>query len=164
MPLPFQCILYCCRKNDQSVILAAASGSIYSFNASSGIHLSTWSHTAKSSSHNGTFVNLDLASTGSEGVELERLGKRQKLSGAGDLSDSTSAEILVNNDVQNPRKPKTTREIVAVIVTLVGTSDGKHVVAVTNEDKCVRVLELQQDGTLHQISERYEIHSLHKLV
>ncbi|MCJ1402462.1 tRNA (guanine-N(7)-)-methyltransferase non-catalytic subunit trm82 [Xylographa trunciseda] len=34
-------------------------------------------------------------------------------------------------------------------------SNGKHIVAVTGEDKCIRVLEVLADDTMHQISERH---------
>jgi tRNA (guanine-N(7)-)-methyltransferase subunit TRM82 len=34
------------------------------------------------------------------------------------------------------------------------SSDGKHVVAVTAEDKGIRVLQLNEDGTLRQLSSR----------
>lgn len=42
----------------------------------------------------------------------------------------------------------------ANIPLLAVTSDAQHVVVLTAEDKCIRVLNLEGDGSLHQLSAR----------
>ena len=90
------------------------------------------------------------------GDHHERPTKRQKRSTANDGSESSSAEI-VTEDGKSKRsktgKSKTTEAEVNILTT---TSNGQFVVAVTGEDKGVRVLRLKSDGTLQQLSKRLD--------
>ncbi|MCJ1283735.1 tRNA (guanine-N(7)-)-methyltransferase non-catalytic subunit trm82 [Xylographa opegraphella] len=71
------------------------------------------------------------------------------------MSDSTSAEIVIDNDNKKPRKRKANITPVSAVTNIMVNSTGKYIVAVTGEDKCIRVLELLVDNTLLQISERH---------
>lgn len=158
---PYQCLCYCQRANQsETSILVGASGCyIHTFNAQNGRYLSTWPSLEK------------LAQTQPAGEESEKQSelldrksapqdesgrptKRQKLSLARDESGSSSAEIVVAGDGDNgewisPQVPSR-----SPIIKLAGTSNGQKVVAVTGEDKCIRVFSLAADGTLTQLSER----------
>ena len=84
----------------------------------------------------------------------QRPRKRQKLSPPREDSGS-SAEIVVNGGDAEDQNARLKQAIGPPVIKLAGTSDGHHVVAVTGEDKCIRVFELPEDGCLIQLSERY---------
>lgn len=161
MPHPYQCLYYCQQPSQsESDVLVAASGScIYTFSAQNGRYLSTWpSHNEieqtqpvshKSENKPETPHLKSPAQNGSE-----RPTKRQKTSLARQESSSSSAEIVVAADIydyelSNPQQPSK-----PPIIKLAGTSNGRQLVAVTGEDKCIRVFDLAADGTLTQLSER----------
>ena len=153
--LPFQCVLYCDRKDSPSLIVAASGNYIYSFAASTGLLLSSWSQTARSSHVTERCQDHILGTSDYEIAGSERPVKRRRLSGLGEVSDSTSAEIVIDNDAKKPRRRKANPGPVLDVISIIVNSTGKHIVAVTGEDKCIRVLEVLADGWLHQISERY---------
>lgn len=81
--------------------------------------------------------------------------KRRKTSPRPVISnESSSAEIVVEDDEiahdfhSNP------------VIKLASTSKGRHVVAVTAEDKCIRVFELTENGVMHQVSERFALYDI----
>lgn len=76
--------------------------------------------------------------------------KRRKTSPRAAIStDSSSAEILVeDNDEKKDLHANP-------VIKLAATSSGRYVIAVTGEDKCMRVFEMNADGIMHQISERW---------
>jgi len=75
--------------------------------------------------------------------------KRQKISSTNDHYDSSSAEIIVENT--NDSSPQVSNPIV---IKLAGTRNGRKVVAVTGDDKCIRTFDLSDSGILEQRSER----------
>ena len=114
------------------------------------MHASSWP------SDNGAFLlsehgkdNNDSNEVGSPVVNGDNgslpPSKRQKR--APELSESSSAEIVVEKieSAPPPHPP---------IVKLAATRNGEYVVAVTGEDKCIRVLQLSAHGGLTQLSER----------
>ena len=161
MSHPYQCLYYCQRASQfETDILVGASGCcIHTFSAKDWRYLSRWpplekdaqtqSFSQKSDNESGVFYPKT-----SPQDESNRPMKRPKLSLARDESGSSSAEIVVveNSDIcessspQQPSKPP--------IIKLAGTSNGQQIVAVTGEDKCIRVFNLAADGTLTQFSER----------
>lgn len=148
-----QRLLYCPHNgsNHLGIILAACGSTIFSFGANDGFMLSKWSHKNR----------MSLPATGTASTDLSDLkngsndhsSKRRKLSSASN-SDCPSAEIVVESGSKRTRKPKAKLIPSSAIVKLCCTSDAQHVVAVTSEDKCVRVLQLLEDGSLNQLSER----------
>ncbi|KAL8905786.1 MAG: hypothetical protein Q9171_006538 [Xanthocarpia ochracea] len=137
----FHCLLVCTVASavDLVVLLAASRSRIFVFSLSSGNLISTW----RSSQGPAASLNLEKASLGSD--EQERPIKRQKKSPPNKGSDSSSAEI-VTEDAQ-PKPVKTNKSHIAEsnITKLAATADGRFVVALTDQDKCVRVLQLDSN-------------------
>ena len=158
MPRPLQCLYYCSRSNDQTnVIFAASVSSIFSFSASDGSLLFSWPQENRSDPSDPsdaiTPVNIELEEELPE-TGVEPPGKRRKLSSSGNVSESTSTEIVVENGRSKRRKPRGQGSFSPSVIKLVGTSNGKYLIAVTGEDKCIRVFGIQRDGSLETISER----------
>ena len=159
---PFQCILVCSRShcNRPSILLAASGTSIFSFDFSDGALTSVWPF-SQTNTTPSSFVTARIATQKEENSrslerqpDKDRPSKRRRVSSPADGSDSTSAEILVEEADTIARTSKRTKA--SSITKLIATSDGQHVVAVTGEDKCIRVFELLADGALRQLSERYK--------
>lgn len=158
---PYQCLYYCQRANQSETgILVGASGfHIHTFGAQNGRYLSTWPSleeiaqtqpAGEESEKQSELLDRKSAPQG----ESRRPMKRQKLSLARDESGSSSAEIVVAGDSDNGQRMSPQVPPRSPIIKLAGTSDGQKVVAVTGEDKCIRVFNLAADGTLMQLSER----------
>ena len=161
MPHPYQCLLYCSRPGQaEAGILVASSGPyIHTFNAHNGTYLSTWPSGQELGKSSKDDAMADLGSGLSGGTQTyqensQRPRKRQKLSPPREDSGS-SAEIVVNGGDAEDQNARLKQAIGPPVIKLAGTSDGHHVVAVTGEDKCIRVFGLPEDGCLIQLSERY---------
>lgn len=154
MLLPFQCVASCKNQEGLDIILAASGAWIYVFNASDGVNSFQWSHTIAQSRLNTSLEDIRNDLSGATDAEVERPGKRRKLSDADDASESTSTEIVVDGPDQPRRKRKAKNLPTPAVIKLVATLSGRYVVAVTGEDKCIRVLEVMADGGLNQLSER----------
>ncbi|KAI9871985.1 MAG: tRNA (guanine-N(7)-)-methyltransferase non-catalytic subunit trm82, partial [Pleopsidium flavum] len=161
---PFQCLEVCSLAGtaDANVLIAAAGSYIYSYSLNDGSLLATWPPSEiegegairenVQGGEQATRKRRELI-PGSVEVngDIEPPGKRRKLSAPGETSDSTSTEIVVEGatDVGASRMgPR------PAVIKLATTSDGKYVIAVTGDDKCIRVLKLLQDGVLQELSER----------
>ena len=151
---PFRSLL-CCppSKNRPKILLAASGPIIYTFNCQNGLLLSTW----PSEEFKGKPRDLEERTASPENSDLgdaERSAKRRKTSLSREASSSASAEILV--EAVNGRQSDTAMEVSNSDVSkMICTSNGEYVVAVTGEDKAIRVLHLLSDGGLVQISERH---------
>ena len=135
--LPYKCVLYCSRSPQKLDILLCASGHyIYSFDNSSGELLSKWP-----------------SPTSYDGATNPTLREHEKASGVLRLTP----EVVV--DPNSPRSYELDRSLSldrsTAVIELSATSDNQYVIAVTDEDKCIRVLKLQDDGSLVQYSARY---------
>ena len=150
--MPYQCLQRC-----GEFLIAARGSSIDSFSLEDHTLLSTWpkaSHSAENSKKKAKAsyeesVDIVLGST-------EPPAKRRKL---------TIAEETPKRDGQNGKKKQNNRSDAVssglqapAIVTLAATGNGKHVIAVTGEDKSIRVFANVHDAdgkhTLQQISQR----------
>ena len=151
MITPFQRLLYCSARGARKAdfILAASGPTIRSFNIEDGSLVFSWSHLAPSASKKATSKEHANGEDSNEPPE-----KRRKLSSDEVESETPSTEIVVEGQSQRRRRPKRKAPLVPSIISLCSTSDGNHVVAVTGEDKCLRVLELLHDGRLNQLSQR----------
>ena len=156
---PFQKLVYVGRGEDK-VLLAAAGPNINSFNLCNSTFTSSW---PKSTGKQ----NEEQEEANGEDDDGQRPTKRQKVDADGDRASRESSESvnLVTERVERVkgerRKPKKVQETPPPNVShLIATRDGSHVVAVTAEDKCVRVFQLQEGGRLLQLSERYAKMSL----
>ena len=161
MSQPFQS-LYKRPGNNQGKydILAAASGSsILCFDIVSGDLASVWTSqqdpekslkkaaVAETQRLNKSTLN-ETATNGSK-----RPSKRQKVSLLGEGSGTFTGHPF-ENDHDLGAEAATALQHLSAIIKLTGTRDGRYLIAVT-DDKCIRVLEFQQDGFLKQLSERY---------
>ena len=158
---PYQCLYYCHQPSQfETGILVGASGCfIHTFNAQDGRYLSTWPSLGKVTQNQSIGDQNrdesevpDRKSTIHDGSE--RPTKRQKLTLARDESGSSSAEIVVAGDSDDGTSSNSGQPVRLPIIKLAGTSNGQQVVAVTGEDKCIRVFDLAADGALTQLSER----------
>lgn len=163
MSHPYQCLTYCQQASQSETgILVGASGSyIHTFSAQNGRYLSTWpfvESTKQTRSIGQKIGNKSEVrhSKISPQDDSSRPSKRQKLSPVRDESGSSSAEIVVagdsdDGDSSSPQQPSN-----PPVIKLAATSTGQYVIAVTGEDKCIRVFDLAADGTLTQLSERQD--------
>ena len=133
---------------------------IYSFDFPHGNFLSVWhsSNTSVASedpsapqifSNSESHINVhaDEASTPP--------AKRPRYSTPKSEPESSSAEIVTENGaVRKTRRKKKSGVPAANISQMIGTSDGRYVIAITDEDKCVRLLKLKERGALEQLTAR----------
>jgi tRNA (guanine-N(7)-)-methyltransferase subunit TRM82 len=174
MKVPFQALQAC-----GDIIIAAKGCSLHTFNLRDGTHLSSWicpgaEKSTSKDEHPG--ANNDTSAVASEPVELsakeEENGpptKRRKVDSEGE--DETPervspAEAEGEKEEKTPGKSKDRKKKSypsdngqeALLIQCVNvTSDGKHIVAVTNTDKAIWVLEHDGHGRLKQLSHRYDI-------
>ena len=161
MSHPYQC-LACCPRSDQSRanILVAASGPfIHTFDLENGNYLSTWSSCSATTIDNqaptnGKTTHVQGSTPATEHEVPERPQKRQKLSSKREDSGS-SAEIVVEGS-NSDEDTKLTQPSNPPIIKLACSTTGQYVVAVTGEDKAIRVFELSTNGALSQLSERQD--------
>lgn len=122
---PLQC-LRLVQRSPTNILIGSAGSKLYSYSAETGQRLAVWPADVASSETNP----VDAESTPEQGPPE----KKRKVSS----SESQSIEKPAWSNIP--------------IVT--GTSNGEHIVALTAEDKCVRVFQLQEDGSFVQLSER----------
>ena len=100
------------------------------------------------------------AQYGNGNGEGDRPAKRQRLSSNSDSLPSRqeseeSVEIISERTKGQRRKPKPVIESKLPDVShMLSTAEGKHIIVVTADDKCIRVLERRKGGRLRSISER----------
>lgn len=148
---PFQCLALAATP-DAYILVAAAGPSISTYRLNDGALLATWFPPGVA-----TNENRELERKGARPIserskdDTEPPDKRRKLSEQGETSARPAGGTAVDipKSVALPlwaSKPAVTK--------LAITSDAKYVIAVTGDDKCIRVFDLLQDGTLLQRSER----------
>ena len=154
---PYQSLLFCRRghQEENNIILCASGSSIFSFSALDGSFLSEWSSAIQKVPAVTTPREASV-NRSEEFLNTDDGRKRRKLSTQPNGSDSESPEIVVNSGKQKPSEISSGNDTAPFILRIIGTSDGEHVIAITAEDKSVRVLNLQANGRLETLSERYE--------
>lgn len=145
----------CYIKRDNNYILFAATGSyIQSLSISTGAVLSLWPRD-----------DVDGSSDDEKNGDDERPTKRLKrdesippsLGREGSELSEGSIEIVAEGKQRQKgerRKPKIPDTTLPNVSHLVATSDGRSVIAVTAEDKSVRVFRVSKKGRLRQLSSR----------
>lgn len=173
--MPYQCMVKC-----GNILVAARGSSIDSFNIHNGSLLSTWNCPAsqegkeqsapKEAPKKADSSSL-IPSTGEASVEDSAPpAKKRKLSNEPEAEEEEQStpkdqEPEVKDGKKKDKKPKQNIRSVAVnsglqapaVIALAATKDGRHVIAVTGEDKSIRVFEsVEENGTqrLQQISQR----------
>lgn len=157
---PFQQIIYCgdLHSGELNFVFAASGPWIYSFNAVDGSFLCRWSHITIQNEGENSVRNSETQSTDPEEGGPDRPGKRRKLTDVGDASQSTSTEIEVDSPNQPSKTQKAESSPAPAIINLTAAPNGRHLIAVTGEDKCIRTLKVLADGGLEQLSKRYAVH------
>lgn len=153
---PFQCLLWStlAAEGRPSFLLAASKSRLFVFSVADGKLLYTWQSTqdqAEDSKSKDPFTD-DPKNRGS----FERPPKRRKQASSDRGSESSSTEIVTEDGKSKARKSKKPETAEPNVIKLIGTSDGQSIVAVTDEDKCVRVLRLDGNGKLQQLSKRQD--------
>lgn len=166
-PSPFQCLLYCSRSAFQKsdVLLCASVYHIYSFDVSNGDFLAQWPPWGGSHNSDPEGIKGHKSYAGAtnptlreyEEAENLRPSKRREVSPKQNSSDSTSTETIIDTETQPNYELDRVLSLDAsvAVIKLAVTSNSQYVVAVTDEDKCIRVLELQDNGSLIQRCARY---------
>lgn len=140
---PFQCLRYVNRQSagQSDILIATAGRNLYSYDASSGRRLDVWPQPVDA---NAEDKSSDAAPASENQGPPE---KRRKLS-------STSED---QKDSKSDSKPKDSNKEASnswTNIPLLTVAHGKYVVIMTSEDKCVRVLSLDSEGKLQQLSAR----------
>ncbi|KAJ5712876.1 tRNA (guanine-N(7)-)-methyltransferase non-catalytic subunit trm82 [Penicillium malachiteum] len=133
---PFQCLQVAKRGSQglPDLLIATAGRYLYAYNATNGQRLDAWPQDVGS-------VTESTSSTVQTADAHAPPEKRRKLS-----SDS---EVQEQKQTSNKKAP-----IWTVIPLVVTSSDGKYVIALTGEDKAIRVFELNIDGKFKELSSR----------
>lgn len=155
--MPYQCLRRC-----GSVLVTASASHLDTFNLTNGTKISRWScpipdgpvdlnQTPAPTSDQSETSSIDIV------LHSEPPSKKRRLSSNTPVISELQTKMLK----QRPNKMKTTLSgrSTTNIVCLAATQDGHHVIAVTGEDKTVRVLRHDGHGVLIQLSERSEIHA-----
>ncbi|RAL06818.1 putative tRNA methyltransferase [Aspergillus homomorphus CBS 101889] len=124
---PFQCVQFV-ERPQAKLLLASAGPRLYSYSAETGQRLASWPQDTSSSDH-------------------EPPEKKRKVS----ISEGGSAEVSRPAEVTKEPKPAPAWANIPIVTS---TSNGDYVIAVTGEDKCIRVFQLQDDGSFNQLTER----------
>ncbi|EFW15426.1 tRNA (guanine-N(7)-)-methyltransferase non-catalytic subunit trm82 [Coccidioides posadasii str. Silveira] len=130
-------------------LLAAVAGpSIQIFDAGTGSLLSSWPP-ASFLRPLDSDISPDRASSADTCAEPPE--KRRKLTPPVNESGEAQTEQSAK---AKARRSETAEQAWSTIPILVISGTGDHIVAVTGEDKCLRVFEVKQDGKLTQLTER----------
>ncbi|KAL8694880.1 MAG: hypothetical protein Q9218_000544 [Villophora microphyllina] len=149
---PFQCLLICtlAHRDKPTILLGATKSRILSFSLHDGRLLSIWQSNLSQIGNDQISGDPLRVQTGAE----ERPAKRQRKASPDDASESSSAEIVTEDGKPRPSKSTKARVLNANVIDVAATSDGHYIIAVTDEDKCLRVLQLNANGALQQLSKR----------
>jgi tRNA (guanine-N(7)-)-methyltransferase subunit TRM82 len=142
---PLQCIQHIRgpTPHPRSLLVASAGPNLYSFSAEDGRRLSIWPRAQHSSSE----AQLEKNGDADSGEPPE---KKRRISSEDQKNDQVGPEPSAQEGAQSG-KPSTSWSTIPIVV---ASPTGHHIVAVTGEDKCIRVFEIGTDGSLVQLSER----------
>lgn len=129
-------------------LIAAAGPKLYTFSAKDGDKVSIWPQ--ETSSHSITRLEVSAG-----GDNDEPPGKKRRLSPSDPSSGSSTGNPTEGN--KNITTPNDNEESTTwtTIPLLVVSPLSPHAIAVTAEDKTLRVFEISNNGTLSQKSKRY---------
>ncbi|KAJ5543516.1 hypothetical protein N7535_005941 [Penicillium sp. DV-2018c] len=142
---PFQCLRYVKRKStsQSNVLLATAGRHLYSYNAFNGQRLDVWPQPLDA----GVEDKTSDAAAASEGESQGPPEKRRKLSSPAEDQNDGEKETNPKNSGKEASNSWTN-------IPLLTIAQGKYAIILTSEDKCVRVMSLDDDGKLKQLSAR----------
>lgn len=154
---PFQKLCYPNPSGDKSLLLAATGPYILSLDLQNGGVLSKWpADTQGLEESSNTNMNNSHA-------DDESPNKRRKISPSEEVDEQHSRESSVSIEFvserakdQRRKKKKIVKSTLPNVSQIISTADGAHVIAVTAEDKCIRVYATEPLGRLKPLSERKE--------
>ncbi|KAI9794489.1 MAG: tRNA (guanine-N(7)-)-methyltransferase non-catalytic subunit trm82 [Candelina submexicana] len=156
MKHPFQCLLICPSQDcsGSGCLLAAAGSYIHTFSLDNQVLLSTWPQKEDQPNDisDGLNENQGEGSTKPSPAfnpDQELVGKKRKLSHPIDPPEDYTVKEKSSKGFRKPTTPGKPD-----VIKLISTNSGRHVVAVSGQDKCIRVFELQSSGVLRLLSER----------
>ena len=156
---PFQKLCYIDPSGAGQVLLAATGPRILSLDLKNGGVLSRWPHDTPAPEEQS---DGDLYGRPSSDDSPR---KRRKISPQEGAEEQESPESSVSIEFvserakgQRRKKKKIVQPTLPNVSQIISTADGTHVIAVTAEDKCIRVFELDSVGRLKQLSERQGTH------
>jgi tRNA (guanine-N(7)-)-methyltransferase subunit TRM82 len=114
------------QRSTANLLIGSAGSKLYSYSAETGQRLAVWPE--------------DVASSETKPVDAESAPEQGPPEKKRKVSSSDSPTI---------EKPAWSN-----IPIVTGTASGEHIIALTAEDKCVRVFQLQEDGSFVQLSQR----------
>lgn len=136
-----------------NLLIAAAGPHIFVFNFSNGAVLFRWPYNDSASGAGGPLSSDEVARP-SNGEPPEKKRRISKSRGNGTSPESSSSVEIETERVKGQRRKPKPKPGLPNVSHLLTTSDGKHVVAITAEDKCIRVFEIGGRGVLTALSER----------
>ncbi|KAL1970551.1 hypothetical protein VTN77DRAFT_4195 [Rasamsonia byssochlamydoides] len=146
---PFQCIQYLKgpAPSSQKFFVASAGPKLYSFSAEDGRRLFIWPRGNQSS--NG--AQSTAAEERGDADSCEPPEKKRRISPSADQSNGHADSNPDDKEHTHSGKPSASWSTIPIVV---ASPTGRHIIAVTGEDKCLRVFEIGPDGSLVQLSER----------
>ncbi|KAG2416959.1 hypothetical protein HFD88_008176 [Aspergillus terreus] len=135
---PFQAINFVERGHATNLFVTSAGAKLYSYAAETGERLASWPQGVDADRTEAAEAEV---SPGSQGPPE----KRRK------VSQSSAQAVESSKSTTNDSAKKLAWSNIPIVVI---SSNGEYVVAVTSEDKCIRVFQLSPDGRFKQLSER----------
>lgn len=158
---PFQKLCYVPQPDGIGLLLAANGPNILSVDLRKGLVASKWPDDTRRLPDVQDHEVSQAGGLGGTSREDDPPSKRRKLSPfrqyeQASSESSVSIEFVSQRLKGQRRKKKIDPEFALPNVShLISTADGLHVIAVTAEDKCIRVFELDAVGSLKPLSERH---------
>lgn len=129
---PFQCLQFI--EKQQRLLIASAGSKIFSYAAETGKRLDVWPRN----------VGPKIESSTESHAPHE---KKRKVS----PPENGPAEVTKSPEEETESQTSSTWSTIPILTI---SSGGEYVVALTGEDKTIRVLKVAEDGTLRQLSAR----------
>lgn len=159
---PLQKLCYIRQASDVNLLLVANGPYIVSLNLKNGGVNSKWPDDTAyfSPAQHSEALSAGAGALAGTDKEDDPPNKRRKLSPSqheeqNSCESSVSIEFASERAKGQRRKKKIAcRSNLPNVSHLISTADGLHIIAVTAEDKCIRVFELNSLGNLRPLSER----------
>ena len=144
--------LCCVHRDNEELILAATGPCIQSISRTSGEVLCTWprdetEYESDKDEHNGRPIKRRKV----EASNSAKLGREGSDASEADINIIAEGKQRQKGERRRPKLPDITLPNISHII---ATSNGRHAIAITAEDKAVRVYNISRAGHLRQISHR----------
>lgn len=153
MHYPYQCLQIC-----GNVLVAASTSHLDTFNLADRVHLDSWGYSSDTNRDESSDPSAILEPHDLESSTIKTRHGSEPLAKKLKISDENAFEVA--NSVENTpvsdqgRKSLHHQIFTPNIIALTATKDGRHVIAVTGEDKSIIVLENDGNGHLRSVNRR----------